>query len=126
MQSALKFKTCKENHKKETAVIRTYGTELSLRKRNMIRMAEYFETSESCITRTMKEKKKYYLVKKVNKVHIPTHIPPWNQEKCIEIVQLYPENHKINFTDLLRECGLYPKNGGQIVKCFLENNGINN
>ena len=55
-QSALKFKTCIENHKKETAVIRTYGTELSLRKRNMIRMTEYFGTSESYITRTMKEK----------------------------------------------------------------------
>ena len=26
-QSAIKFKSCIENHKKETAVIRTYGTE---------------------------------------------------------------------------------------------------
>ena len=47
----------------------------------MIRMTEYFETSESCITRTMKEKEKILSGKKVNKVHIPTHIPPWNQEK---------------------------------------------
>ena len=128
-QSASKFKTCIENHKKETAVIRTCGTELSLRKRNMIRMTEYFETSESCKARTMKEKEKILSGTKKSKVHIPTNIPPWNQERCIDIIQSYPDKHKINFTDLGRECGLivdgYPKHGGQIVKCFLENNGIN-
>ena len=63
-QLALKFKTCIENHKKETAVIRTYGTELSLRKRNMICMTEYFETSKSFITRTTKEKEKILSGKK--------------------------------------------------------------
>ena len=129
MQSAKTFKKCIEDHKKETAVIRTYGTELSLRKRNMIRITEYFETSESCYERTMKEKEKILSGTKKNKVHIPTNIRPWNQERCIDIVKSYPANHKINFTDLGRECGLivdgYPRNGGQIVKCFLEENGIN-
>ena len=39
------------------------------------------------------------------------------------------EQQKKNKKYLGRECGLivdgYPRNGGQIVKCFLEDNGIN-
>ena len=43
-KSAQDFKKAVENHKKETIVLRTFDTELSLSKRNKIRMTEYFET----------------------------------------------------------------------------------
>ena len=52
------FKKAVESHKKETAVLRTFGTELSLSKRNKIRMAEYFETPEQCKDRTFKDMEK--------------------------------------------------------------------
>ena len=52
------FKKAVESHKKETAVLRTFGTELSLSKRNKIMMAEYFETPEQCKDRTFKDMEK--------------------------------------------------------------------
>ena len=57
-KSAQDFKKAVETHKKETAVLRTFGTELSLSKRNKIRMTEYFETSEQCKERTFKDMEK--------------------------------------------------------------------
>ena len=47
------------------------------------------------------------------------------------MVRSYPEGYKINFSELARCYGVKnnnsecPKNGGQIVKMFLEENGIN-
>ena len=52
------FKKAVKNHKKETAVLRTFGTELSLSQRNKIRMTEYFETSEQCKECTYKDMEK--------------------------------------------------------------------
>ena len=37
-----------ECHKKETSVLRTFGTELSLSERNKIRMVEFLETPQQC------------------------------------------------------------------------------
>ena len=54
-KSAQDFKMAVENHKKETAVLRTFGTELSLSKGNKIRMTEYFEPSEHCKEGTFKD-----------------------------------------------------------------------
>ena len=39
-------------------MLRTFGTELSLAKRNKIRMTEYFETPEQCKERTFKDMEK--------------------------------------------------------------------
>ena len=125
------FKKAVESHKKETAVLRTFSTELSLLKRNKIRMAEYFETPEQCKDRTFKDMEKVDSGKKRKKNHVASHILPWNEEECLEMVRSYPEGYKINFSELARCYGIknnnseYPKNGGQIVKLFLEENGIN-
>ena len=125
------FKKAIESYKKETAVLRTFGTELSLSKRNKIRMAEYFETPEQCKDRTFKDMEKVDSGKKRKKNHVASHILPWNEEECIEMVRSYPEGYKINFSELARCYGVKnnnsecPKNGGQIVKMFLEENGIN-
>ena len=43
--AATKFLKYVESHKKETSVLRTFGTELSILKRNRIRMVESFETA---------------------------------------------------------------------------------
>ena len=59
------------------------------------------------------------------------HIWPWNEEECLEMVRSYPEGNKINFSELARHYGVknnnneFPKNGGQIVKMFLQENGMN-
>ena len=65
-KSAQDFKKAVENHKKETADLRTFGTELSLSKRNKIRMTEYFETSEQCKERTFKDMEKIESGKKTH------------------------------------------------------------
>ena len=68
-KSAQDFKKAVENHKKETAVLlRTFGTELPLSKRNKIRMTEYFETSEQCTERTFKDMEKIESGKKRKKI----------------------------------------------------------
>ena len=48
-------------------MLRTFGTELSLSKRNKIRMAEYFETPEQCKERTFKDMEKIDSGKKTQK-----------------------------------------------------------
>ena len=67
-KSAQDFKKAVENQKKETAVLRTFGTELSLSKRNKIRMTEYFETSEQCKERTFKDMEKIESGKNAKKI----------------------------------------------------------
>ena len=98
-KSAQDFKKAVENHKKETAVLSTFGTELSLSKRNKIRMTEYFETSEQCKEQTFKDMKK--IEKKTQKNHVALHTLPWNEEECLEMVRSYPEANKINFSELV-------------------------
>ena len=68
-KSAQDSKKAVENHKKETAVLRTFGTELSLSKRNIIRMTEYFETSEQCKD-TFKDMEKIDSGKKCKKIMV--------------------------------------------------------
>ena len=93
-------------------------------------MSEYFETSEQCKERAFKDMEKTDSGKKRKKTHVASHILPWNEEKCLDMVRSYPEGNKINFSVLARH-GVknnnneFPKNGGQIVKMFLQENGIN-
>ena len=75
-------------------------------------MTEYFETSEQCKECTYKD----------------MEILPWNEAECLEMVRAYHEGNKINFSELARHYGVknnnneFPKNGGQIVKMFLQEN----
>ena len=93
-------------------------------------MTEYFETSEQCKERTFKDMEKIESGKNA-KNHVALHILPWNEEECLEMVRAYPEGNKINFSELARHYGVknnnneFPKNGGQFVKMFLQENGIN-
>ena len=61
--------------------------------------------------------------KNPQKTHVASHILPWNEEECLEMVCSYPEGNKINFSELARHCGV--KIRGQIVKMFLQENVIN-
>ena len=128
--AATKFKKSVECHKKETSVLKTFGTELSLSKRNKSRMVEFFETPQQCKERSFKEREKVESEKERKKVHVPSNIPPWNEDECLQTVRSYPEGYNINFSDLARQFGIknsngeVQKNAGQIVKGFLEENGI--
>ena len=69
--------------------------------------------------------------KKCKRNHVSLHILPWNEEECLEMVHSYPEGNKINFSELAQHYGVknnnkeFPKNGGQIVKMFSQENGMN-
>ena len=50
----------------------------------------------------------------------------WSEKECIDFVNSYPDGQEINFSKLAREHfiinknGEFPKNGGQMLKDFLE------
>ena len=48
--------------------------------------------------------------KKHRKNHVASHILPWNEEECFEMVRSYPEGHKINFSELARHYGVKNNN----------------
>ena len=87
------FKKSVEKHLQETAVVRTFGTDISFSKRNKIRMLESFETKEEC--------EKIATGKKSKKDHVGTNTS-WDQETCVNLVESYPDGYKINFSELAR------------------------
>ena len=124
------FKKSVEKHLKETTVLRTFGTELSLSKRNKIRIIESFETQEQCRKRTNNDLEKIAAGKKCKKDHVGTNTS-FNEDACINIVESYPDGYEINFSELARTCLVknkeneVPNNGGQIVKEMLKRKNIN-
>ena len=99
---------------------RTYGTDISMRKRQKIR-SESFESNSECNNRLLKNTK----VKKHGSA------VSWNSKECLNEVQMYDSEVKfINFTGLAKKYdmknkeGNIPGNGGQVVKEFLIENGI--
>ena len=124
------FKKSVEKHLQETAVVRTFGTDISFSKRNKIRMLESFETKEECRKRTISDIEKIANGKKSKKDRVGTNTS-WDQETCVNLVESYPDGYKINFSELARICKMtnkeneVPKNGGQIVKEMLNNKNIN-
>jgi len=53
-----KVKKSIESQKNETAVLRAYGTDISFRKRNEMRLLESFESKQECIDRSVSDIKK--------------------------------------------------------------------
>ena len=123
-----KLKKSVETQQEETAVLRTFGSDISLQKRNQIRMVGCFETPAKCQARVAKVKENIIAGEKSAKDHVGKNILPWNQEGCFQRVRSYPDGYNINFTELARQydvkntSGEIPKNGGQIVKTALERN----
>ena len=107
-------KECKENiesQRMETAVERTYGTDVSLQKRQKIWLIESFETYAQCKNRNLKTNK-----------NTRNHIGKvsWDSNGCLEEVESYgPDISNINFSALARKYGMknsagnFPRNGGQ-------------
>ena len=79
-------------------------------------MTEYFETSEQCEERTFKDMEKIESGKKRKKYHVALHILPWNEEECLEMVRLYPEGNRINFSELARYYGVKNNNNEFLKK----------
>ena len=122
------FKQSAEKHLQETAVVRTFGTDISFAKRNRIRMLESFETKE-CRKRTNSDIENVATGKKSKKDHVGTN-KSWDEETCVNLVESCPDGYKINFSELARVCTVknkeneLPENGGQIVKEMLKNKNI--
>ena len=116
-------------HKKETAVLRTYGTELSLSKRNKIRMIECFETKAQCNERNKINMEKIATGKKRKKDHVGSSWT-WNKDECISVLNSYPDGHNLNFSELARLSNVrgkndgVPLNGGQILSKILKLDNI--
>ena len=95
------YKACKENiesQRMETAVERTYGTDVSLQKRQKIRLSESFETYAQCKNRNLKTNKNM-------KSHIGT--VSWDSNGCLKEVESYgPGISNINFSALARKYGM--------------------
>ena len=132
MKIARQFKSSVEKHKIETAIQRGYGFNISLKKRNELRMNESFESPTECWERTSIECEKVTSGKKAKKVHVGYGtILLWRENECINLVNSYPDGHFINFTKLAREYGImmsknqFPGNGGQLLKEFLIKKGVN-
>ena len=124
------FKKSVEKQRKETVVVRSYGTEMSLAKRNTIRMLESFEPRDECVKRSMIDREMVATGQKHKKDHVGHNIS-WDRERCINIVNSYPDGYKINFAALARECNVkdkenikVPGNAGQIVKEMLLDRNI--
>ena len=124
-KSVNQFKKSVEKHLQETAVLRTFGTDISFAKTNKLRMLESFETKEGCRKRTNDDIEKIATGKKSKKDHVGTNTS-WDQETCVNLVESYPDGYEINFSVLARDCAVknkeneVPKNGGQIVKEMLK------
>ena len=123
-----KFKKSVETQLEETAVLRTFGSDITLQKRNQIRMVGCFETPAKCQALVAKAKEKIIAGEKSAKDHVGKNILPWNQEGCFQRVRSYPDGYNINFTELAGQydvkntSGETPKNRRQIVKTALERN----
>ena len=129
-KAAQEIKHKVEIRKKETAVTRVFGTEISLAKRNKVRLLESFETIPECNERTYRNFQKIQEGKKRKKDHIGNNTNTWDKQGCLAMVQAYGMCDAINFSSLARTFGVkdgdgnVPKNGGQIVKQYLEDNAI--
>lgn len=111
---------------------RTFGTSLSLRARQKLRLAQSFETFAQAKVRSKEEREKIRL--KLKRPHDHTGSLEkyvWKSGECLAEVNCYADQHKINFTELARKFGLKNsknethRNAGQIVKKFLEEKGCN-
>ena len=110
-----------ETQKNDTAVLRAFGTDISLNKRNQLRMIESFETLSEC-----QERSKQVLKKN----HVGNILTPWREDECIGYLNSLPDGHLISFKSLAEEYGIVnknltsPANGGQVLKEFLKKRGI--
>ena len=124
----IKRKICKdfkeniESQRMETAVYRTYGTDVSLQKRQKIRLSESFETYAECKNRSLKANK-----------NARNHIGSvsWDSNGCLNEFKSYaPDISNINFSALARKYGMknnagnFPGNWGQVVKEFLKEKNV--
>ncbi|XP_065678700.1 uncharacterized protein LOC136093585 [Hydra vulgaris] len=118
------FKCSVEKCFEETAAVRAFGTEISLRKATKIRMNQSFETFANLKVRNEK--------KNPNKLkdHTGNYTNKWNENDCWKEVVSYVPGTKINFTELAQKYNVINSNGeiaknrGQIVKQFLSSKGV--
>ncbi|XP_065683865.1 uncharacterized protein LOC105845122 [Hydra vulgaris] len=121
-----------KNQWKETSVVRTYGNNISLRTRNKHRLTASMEPFKQAEQRSyeFKEKVDKGVIKPKKHVGSP-HTYKDELNLCLEEVNLYKSGEKINYFSLARKYNIIdsaskiPRNGGQIVKEFLKENGVN-
>ena len=94
-----------------------------------MRLKQNFETEDDCKERSFEENLKIESGAKKKHNHVGD-TSKWNLKECVIEVSNYPPGTSINFSALARkylvndENNLPIKNGGQIVKKVLEDNGI--
>ena len=110
-------------------IFRTFGNNNSLNQRQQLRLQESFETLAECKRRSLKELEELEEGKKRPHNHTG-NINKWDLSQCLREVAALPDGAYLNFSQLARQHGIISangdplKNGGQIVKDTLVNNGI--
>ena len=105
---------------------RLYGTKISLKLRQELRMKQYFESREDAQKRVDVEQSKQASGLKRKKDHVGNISNyTFDQENCINEIDSYDNDHNINFSGLAsrhhlkNSHGNLPDNGGQVLKEIL-------
>ena len=95
-------KICKTSNEK--LVIKQYGSGISLRKNNTVRLISQFESKEDAMERTLKAAEKIASgqVKAPNPIGGDISRFNWNKADCLAEVKALPDGAKINFSELAR------------------------
>lgn len=116
-----------EDQWKETSVERVFGTGISLRKRQELRLSQSFEDFATTQNRLENEKKLIATGSKRKLDHIGNLVNyVWDEEDCLKEIKKLPNGSRINFTDLARRYNLLHKDGhrpnncGQVLKELLK------
>ena len=92
---------------------------------------QYYETKKDATSRKEKENSKIATGVKQKRDHVGNeNAYLWEAEECLREVSGYQDGDVINYSQLAKKYNMknkhqeYPQNGGQIVKEYLVNNGI--
>lgn len=109
------------------STFRAFGTNTSLRNRQLSRLTQSFETFAEACVRTKSDQVKVEQGLKYKHDHVGNlDAYTFDKEGCLKEVNSYKSGDKINFKGLARKYNLtnankeFPENGGQVVKKYLE------
>ena len=110
--------------------LRTYSSNTSKNKRKHLRKKESFETRAETIARTEKQNAKLKAGKIKPKSHGNIHNYDWKWRECLTYFKEKEYGSKVNWKKSAEFFGLKDRsgkalgNGGQLLKRYLEDNGI--
>ncbi|XP_066917211.1 uncharacterized protein [Clytia hemisphaerica] len=118
-----------ENTWKKISVMSALGGTTSKASASRVRTTKGFESFDDALRRSNLEREAIAEGRKRPRTHIGNNYT-WKSEECLEKVRGLPYGSALNFTKLADEFklknaqGKVPGNAGQVVRTFLERNGV--